>query len=181
MKKTISFKTSGLSGDIIHYLAGIKEICRQQQTTADIYVWLNQPMFLYDGATHPYGNVMVNQYAFDMLKPLVEAQEYVNSFQPWAGQDIIVDLDKIREVKTTMPYGSLSRWIFHKYPDMTAPLHKPWLDVVRLPDNPPPIIVSRTARYRNSWISYYFLERYKDQLKFVGLPEEYEAFKKEWG
>lgn len=187
MNKTISFKTSGLSGDIIHYLAGIKQVCNENQARADIYVWLDQPCFIYDGAQHPYGNVMVNQYAFDMLKPLVESQIYVNSFNVWSGQEIRVDLDKIREVKIMMPYGSLSRWIFYKYPDMTAPLHEPWLtvgvgqltqSVFRTHNDV--ILINRTSRYHNPFISYFFLERYRDRLKFIGLAEEHKAFQDEW-
>ena len=181
MNKTISFKTSGLSGDIIHYLAGIKQVCNENQMKADIYVWLNQPCILYEGAQHPYGNVMVNQYAFDMLKPLVESQVYVNSFQVWSGQEIQIDLDKRWEMKTMMPYGSLSRWIFYKFPDMTAPLHEPWLylagNVLFETDD---ILINRTSRYHNPFISYFFLERYKENLKFVGLEEEHKAFQDEW-
>lgn len=181
MDKTISFKTSGLSGDIIHYLAGIKQVCKMQEAKADIYVWLDQPCFIYEGAVHPYGHVMVNQYAFDMLKPLVESQPYVKSFQPWSGQEIIIDLDLIREVKINMPHGSLSRWIFYRFPDMTAPLHEPWLEphVVKMTKDPK-ILINRTSRYRNPWISYFFLEQYRNHIAFVGLPEEHDAFCKEW-
>jgi hypothetical protein len=181
MNKTISFKTSGLSGDIIHYLAGIKQVCKSLDAKADIFVWLDQQGFLYDGAEHPYGTSMMNQYAFNMMLPLVESQEYVNSFQVWCGQEIAVDLDKIREVKGTMPYGSLSRWIFQRYPDMTAPLHEPWLHIPHPKSPARTILINRTSRYRNPWISYFFLEKYIDDIFFVGLEEEYKAFKKEWG
>lgn len=180
MQKTISFKTSGLSGDIIHYLAGIKQVCNENQAKADIFVWLDQVGFLYDGAQHPYGGKMMNQYAFDMMKPLVESQGYVNLFQVWSGQEIQVDLDKIREVKIMMPYGSLSRWIFYKYPDMTAPLHEPWLDLNNVQYQSNDILINRTSRYRNPYISYFFLERYRPFLKFVGLEEEHKQFQDEW-
>lgn len=192
----ISFKTSGLSGDIIHYLAGIKQVCEENKTQADIYVWLDQPCFLYEGAEHPYGQLMMNRYAFDMMKPLAEAQPYVNSFQEWSGQKILVDLDLIREVKINMPHGSLSRWIFYRFPDMTAPLHEPWLtvgrDILYIPGiddqwaQPPgttnkrKILINRTSRYRNPWISYFFLEQYRDDIAFVGLPQEHKQFCEEW-
>jgi hypothetical protein len=179
MNKTISFKISGLSGDIIHYLAGVKQVCETQDAKALIYIWLNQDCMLYDGAEHPYKGKMMNEYAFNMMKPLVESQSYVESFLVWTGQDIQVDLDKIREVKINMPYGSLSRWIFYKYPDMTAPLHEPWL-TTRMQYRNERILINRTSRYRNPWISYFFLERYKDDLYFVGLEEEHKNFQEEW-
>lgn len=187
MDKVIAFKTSGLSGDLIHFMAGIKQVCETQKMKADIFVWLDQPCFIYEGAEHPYGHVMMNQYAFDMMKPLIEAQPYVNSFQVWSGQKIHIDLDLIREVKINMPHGSLSRWIFYRFPDMTAPLHQTWLKVGigQITDSVfrthnETILINRTSRYRNPWISYFFLEQYRDNIKFVGLKEEYEAFKKEW-
>lgn len=187
MDKPISFKTTGFSGDIIHQLAGIKHVCGEMNTKADIFVWLDRDGFLYEGAVHPYGGKMMNQYAFDFLKPLIEYQPYINSFQVWTGQEIHVDLDKHREVKINMPYGSLTRWQGYVYPDMITDLSKPWL-FVPVDENLSRwysaglIFINRTSRYQNPYISYFFLNEYKyqDKINFVGLPEEHETFQKDW-
>lgn len=183
MIKTISFKSSGLSGDVITYLAGIKQVCNDMNAKADIYLWLDQNGFLYHGASHPYGGKMLNQYAFDMLRPLIEEQLYVNSVNVWKGETIHVDLDKIREVQSGMPYGSLARWIFYKYPDMTCDLSEPWIKVYETDLNTKTkdkILINRTSRYNNGWLNYFFMEKYKDRMVFCGLPDEHEKFQKDW-
>lgn len=187
MNNNISFKYSGLSGDVIHYLAGIKAVCARQNCKADIYLWLNQRMKSYEGAIHPYNDIMINDYAFDMLKPLLEAQSYVNSVQPWKGEKIMVDMDTMRQAQLGMPYGSLGYWLGQRFPDMQADLSKHWLELnvnVEYSYNPhfqagKTILVNRTQRYHNPYISYFFLKDYKNVM-FAGLPVEHEEFCKTW-
>lgn len=183
--KTISFKTSGPVGDLISFLAGVKHVCETQDAKADIYVWMDQQAFYYQGAVHPYGSSMINQYAFDMLKPLILAQDYINSFQPWNGEQIVVDLDKHRERHLGMPYGSIHRWLGFVYPDMQCDLSERWLqpngDIGTWQDTESKILVNMTSRYRKPYLSYWFLQEYQSELLFVGLPEEHETFNKQWG
>lgn len=185
MNKTISFKISRFAGDLIHWMAGIQQVCHDLESQADIYLWLNQSGACYEGATHPYNGVMLNDYAYVMLKPLLMAQPYVNSVLPWNGEPIIVDLDKIQEVKVGMPYGSLSHWIGMKFPDMQADLSQGWfnlrsqsLDILEEFENK--IIVNRTTRYLNHMVSYFFLNQYKENLVFVGLEDEHKKFCEDW-
>jgi hypothetical protein len=183
-QKTISFKFSGFSGDIVWYLNAIQQACAGLEKKAAIYIWLDQPGKSYEGAEHPYGEVMVTRYAFDMLKPLVMNQPYVESFEPWNGEHIHVDMDKLRQVIVGMPYGNLAHWIGMKFIDMQPDWSEPWITtdnrISILTGMENKIIINRTSRFRNHHISYFFLKDYQDRVLFAGLPIEHEEFNKTW-
>jgi len=185
--KTISFKSSGPSGDLISFLPAVKTACENLGAKADIYMWLDQKAFYYQGAEHPYES-MFPQHAYDMMKPLIEAQAYVNSFNIWKGEEIVVDLDVHRTKFIGMPYGSIHRWLGFCYPDTQCDLSKPWLHVPW--HNFPSwyhnkanqkVLINRTSRYNKPYLTYWFMEKYKEQLMFCGLPQEHEKFQKDWG
>lgn len=195
--KTISFKCSGPAGDLLSFLPTIKTACENLDAKADIYMWLDQKAFYYQGAEHPYES-MFPQYVFDMMRPLIEAQSYVNSFNVWKGEAIIVDMDIHRQKYLGMPYGSIHRWLGFCYPDTQCDLSQPWLEV---PWNSEPlrqgdewlesvkthnraygkVLINRTSRYNKPYLTYWFLEKYKEELMFCGLPQEHEKFQKDWG
>jgi hypothetical protein len=196
--KNFTFKIGACySGDVIYLLAGIKHVCRSRGVQAEIYIWLDRPVKAYDGAAHPYNGVGINRYAFDMLRPLVEAQPYVAKFAIWEGQQIGVDMDELRsKTIAPMPYGSILRWAGYAWPDMQSdsdswiqakPIYIPgWVtpeEVSEIRKVHPAfgkIIINRTSRYRNDMIHYWFLRDYAEELIFAGLPEEHAAFCKEW-
>jgi hypothetical protein len=202
MNKNFTFKIGACySGDVIYLLAGIKHVCQSRGVKAEIYIWLNRPVKAYDGAAHPYNGVGINRYAFDMLRPLVEAQPYVAKFEVWEGQQIAVDMDELRsKTIAPMPYGSILRWAGYAWPDMQCDVVNPWiLDYKAKPfslqEYYPPmeafkkreaspafgkIVINRTSRYQNNMIHYWFLRDYAQDLIFAGLPEEHLAFCKEW-
>lgn len=183
--KPITFRSSGLSGDLIAFMAGIKKVCEDADTKAIIYMWLDRPMYLYPGAEHPYGSVMFNRYAFDMMKPLIEAQDYVQEFLVWSGQQFTIDLDIHRERQIGMPYGSLHRWMGLMYPDMQTDLSESWLEAgttakAKVKELRETILINRTSRYQNHTVSYFFLNEYKDRVMFVGLEKEHADFCNQW-
>jgi hypothetical protein len=191
--KILSFKHSCFSGDLIYALASIKALCEIEGDKAVIYQWLNKEGFLYQGAEHPYGGKMMNDYAFEMMKPLIESQPYVKEFKPWNGEKVHVDLDVIRQVKNHMPYGNIVTWIAMVYAEATPKYWQPWIDV-RQQDYQDfrndwtltspvlkTIVINRTSRYHNQWIDYFFLKEYQDRIVFVGLEDEYNQFQMDWG
>lgn len=184
MNKVYTFKTSLYSGDIIATLPGIREACRRHSAQADLFIWMNRRGISYDGAVHPYGGPMITEYAYGLLKPLLEEQDYIRHVLPWQGQTIHVDLDELRQVNVGMPYGSIHRWPFYKWPDMACDLSVPWLRIPRdyLPHEElvDKVIVNRTSRYHNGFINYFFLQKHQDRLVFAGMPDEHAAFCKEW-
>jgi len=145
---------------------------------------------------HPYGSSMMNQYAFDMVRPLLLAQPYIESVEVWTGQQCYVDLDAHRTRQLGLPYGSIHRWIGYLHPDMQTDLSKPWIHINRYDNKSASLIyrleeetdrvrdnyilINRTTRYNNQWLTYFSLEKYKDRLLFAGLPDEHEKFQKDW-
>lgn len=190
--KTISFKSSGPSGDLISFLPAVKTACENLGAKADIYMWLDQKAFYYHGAEHPYDSMFPHK-AYVWMKPLIEAQSYVNSFNIWKGEAITVDMDVHRTKYIGMPYGSIHRWLGFCYPDTQCDLSKPWLEVPYLPvpwesDQPQAaqspygkVLINRTSRYNKPYLRYWFLQQYEKDMMFIGLPEEHEKFNKDWG
>lgn len=184
MENKLLFKHGCFSGDLIYAMAGIKTICENSNNKAVIYQWLDQQGRLYEDAQHPYGHSMMNQYAFDMIKPLVESQDYIESFSKWQGEKVMVDLDKLRQVKSHMPYGNIVTWLGMVFAEMMPEYWKPWITVsgrhLWLKDM---IIVNRTTRYHGQWIHYFPLKKYADEgrLIFAGTKDEHAKFNIDWG
>lgn len=187
MKDFIKFKTSSPAGDLISMLAGIQELCIKLGTKAIIYQRLNMTGIGYPNAIHPYKNeigdeVAMNEGMFELLKPLLKEQWYIEDFILYEGQEFNYDLDKVRlQVFTNQPLGSINRWLFYVYPQMACDLSKEW---IHLPSGKSRVaydmVINFTYRYRNSVIDYHFLKKYEKRILFVGLKEEYEFFSKQW-
>ena len=200
MENVIRFRHTVNSGDVIATLAGIRKVCMSTGKKAVIYQQIDMLGNYYPGATHPVkdldGNmVTMNQKTFDMLKPLVESQNYVESFEIYTGQEVDVDLNKFRgEIAVNMPYGAIQNWVACCFPDMQADLSKPWLHlpaheisdiryngVVPFNDTKGRIIINFTDRYRADGIHYYFLKKYEKKIVFAGTPQEQVKFSQKWG
>jgi len=188
MKECIKFKSSSPAGDLLSMMAGIKQICSELGTKAIIYQRLNMTGIGYHGAIHPFKNdigdeVTMNEYMFNVVRPLLIAQDYIKDYIIYEGQEFNYDLDKIRmEIFTNQPHGSINRWIFYCYPQFSTDLSKPCLRVYQKAYSTRyhGIILNFTYRYRNSVINYHFLKKYEGKLFFVGLKDEYEFFSKQW-
>lgn len=192
MIKNFTFKIGAcFTGDLIYLLKGIRHVCEVNATKADIFIWLDRPVKSYEGATHPYNGSGLNRYAFEMLKPLLLAQSYINSVEEFKGQKVAVDLDELysKEI-ATKPNGSIQRWAGLAWPDMQADTDLEWIRVqlplfttkhnhgdARVSNK---IIINRTSRWQNGLIHYWFLKEYKDQLIFAGLADEHQAFCAAW-
>jgi len=174
----ISFKHTGFLGDLIYSMVGMRQIFRLTGKKARIYMWLDRPHFLYEGAADPYGGVGFTAQLLEMSKGFIEDQDYVESIQEWKGEKIDFDLDIIRGDKrrTGMPYGDNRRWYMYVFPEMYCSISEPWLNH---PDaDRKGIVIQRTLRTRNSHISYHFLNRYPN-VKVVGFLEEFEVLHRE--
>ena len=192
----IRFKNSSPAGDLIAMMAGIKQVCETQKTKAIIYQRIDVAARRHEGLDYPFKNeigddVMMNEYMFNMLKPLLESQYYIEKFELYTGQEYQFNLDKVRmEVFTNQPLGSINRWIFYVYPQMTCDLSESWIKKEKPTHYPVylsplyfshKLIINFTFRYRNTIIDYNFLKGYQDKVVFVGLKEEKDFFCKQWG
>src|SRR6185312_10478027 len=132
MSKFVTCKTSSPCGDLISFLAGLRQIWMDTGKKAIIYQALNVIGGSYIGAEQPYedekGNpVCFNQYTFDMIKPLILSQEYVEDFLEFEGQEIEFDFDLLRQGRfTNQPLGSLNRYPGYVFPQMITDLSKIW-------------------------------------------------------
>ena len=200
MANTITFKHSVNSGDMIANLCAIRHICVESGKKAVIYQQLGVEAVYYPNATHPvldeHGKmVTMNKKQFDLLKPLVEAQSYVESFEVFTGQPVTVDIGKMRgEVHVNLPYQDIRLWPSLVWPDMCPDITIPWLEVPdtddirynietqegRITSLHDKVIINFTDRYRNSNIHYFWLKQYEPNLVFAGTAEEHQMFCDKW-
>jgi len=186
LTKITKYKHSANAGDLIASLAGVKQLAHDKNKKANYYQKIGQEAQYYQGAVHPTKNdkgveVSMNDHMFDMLKPLIEAQPYINSFEKYEGQDIDINLDDIRRYRVNMPFGSIQRWYFYVYPQLACDLSKKWIFNTDYDESyKDTIIINRTQRYRNPQLNYFFLKDYQDKLLFTGTKHEHELFCQEW-
>ncbi len=146
----------------------------------------------YPGAEHPTKNkegvaVCINEEMWGMVKPLVESQDYIHSFEKYEGQHIDIDLDTIRgKTNVNLPHGAIQNWVPFAWPDLAFDLSKPW---ITLNGKCPlhikkqvkgKIILNFTERYRNQIIDYFFLRNYIPDLIFAGTEREHWLFCNRW-
>lgn len=182
-------------GDLISVLPALKSYYQTTGRKIIIAQQLGVAANYYNGATHGTlsddgNNVMVcmNRHIFDMIRPLVISQEYIEDMVVFDGQSpIVIDLDVIREkVFVNLPNGSIQSWVMYAYPDLAYNLSNTWID---LPEVDLPIIdyikdkiiINFTERYRNGHINYFFLRKFKHRLVFAGTEKEYLLFCNTWG
>lgn len=180
-----AFLHNGTIGDVIASMPGMMEVYRKTGKKITLYLQNGQAATYYVGATHPTRSkdgktmVMLNMEMIDMLAPLIKSQECFEDCKVWTNELIHIDLNKIRETNVGQPNFCISRWYFYAYPDMACDLTKKWLTIPESDKNlaKGKIIVTRTERYLNTTIDYFFLKKYEKDVLFVGTELEYMIFK----
>ncbi len=177
----------GNLGDCLASLAAVKEYSRITGKKIIYYMAKDRIARYYPGAVHPTlddkGNmVMLNKAMIDMLIPLLNAQPYIQEGKHWKGEQIDVDLNKIRETTMNQGAGMLSRWYFKNFPNLICDVSKKYIDIPSTKKNIArgKIIVNRTERYNNQLISYFFLKKFKNKVIFCGTKGEYIKFCNDW-
>lgn len=169
----MKFKHSGEIGDIVLSLPVIRYLSEEPAT---LYLALeenSQDDHLIDMP------LRFNKQAFEFIKPLLEAQEYIKEVTLFKGQDFDVNLNKFRTIRE----DTLQKKFAGAH---NVPLDK-WLDpyISVLPREPeyPYIVVSRTSsRYRGSSEMYKRLYKViKNYGVFIGTDEEYQTFCNDFG
>jgi hypothetical protein len=190
MTEVVKYKHSINSGDLIAALPGIRYVYKQLGKKGIIYQRLNMAAD-YGGQPHPVKSdrdtgvqVCMNTTQWNYLKPLLEAQEYIQECDVWEGQTVDLDFDKIREgTFTTMPFGSINRWVFYMYPAIACDLSEKWLEVHYSEEINRQvegrILLNFTERYRNPLVTYFFLKKWEDKLIFAGTRAEHDTFCRE--
>lgn len=147
----------------------------------------------YNGAEHPTKNasgqnVCVNDGTWEMMKPLVESQEYIHAFEKFEGQSVHLDFDVIRgKTFVNLPHGPIQGWIPIAFPDLSFDISKPWIFLngkcpIKIKKQVKgKILLNFTERYRANLIDYYFLKNYIPELIFAGTEKEHWIFCNQWG
>lgn len=175
-------------GDLIAILAGLKGYYELTGQKSILRQELNVDAIYHMDYQHPTKDkgkqVMCNQAMFDMIKPLIESQDYIEKFEVYKGQKTILDLNKIRnEISVNLPFGSIQSWTMLAFPDLAFDISRSWINVEKGNFSNTvkgKVLINFTSRYRNQWINYYFLKKYQDQLLFIGTEEEHKEFCQKW-
>lgn len=179
-------------GDLIAAMGAIKkyyDVTKRKVVVAQSIGALAQ---YYTGAVHPTvnnegQNVCCNDYMWEMLKPLIESQEYIHCFEKYEGQKIDLDFDVIRgKTFVNLPHGAIQGWLPMAFPDLSFDMSKPWISI---DDNCPEnimeqvkgkVVLNFTERYRNNTMDYFFLKNYSPEILFAGTEREHWVFCNRW-
>jgi len=182
MADFITYSTSSPAGDLISFLAGIKQMWKLTGKRGVVYQRIGMPGISYSESIHPFENeqgepVTMNGYMFEMLRPLLLSQEYIQDYVEFKGEMVDFNFDLIRmERYTGQPKYSLNRWPFQVFPQMTTDLSKKWIEVDGNGEANEKIVVNFTQRHRNHLIHYHFLKPYQDKIIFAGIKKERDIF-----
>lgn len=179
-------------GDLISCMGAFKKYHEITKRKIKVLQQKNMPAAYYQGATHPTLDangtmVTMNDFTFDMVKPLIESQEYIHSFEEYIGQKVDLDFNVIRgKTFVNMPQGAIQNWIPFAFPDLAFDLSEPWIILKgKCPAHikkqvQGKVILNFTERYRNGIIDYFFFKKYMPDLIFAGTEREHWAFCNQW-
>ena len=172
-KNELSFLHSGHIGDIINVLPILKSISKTHK--CNLFIKLDSPVEVnYD--YHPAGKYLLNKKIYKMLEPLLKEQNYIQNIKVFDNQNIDIDFNIIRDLPINLLFDN-ARYGFH-VSGVQADLNKQFLEVNEHEKIKNRIIILRSLRYQNPFISYKFLENYEPAL-FIGLKDEYDNLKKD--
>lgn len=176
---TIRITHSGNIGDIIYSLPAMRSACElhgkqiivQLQTNIEAG-YANNPNF-----KHPSGRVMLTTKGAEMLKPFLNTLVFIDSVEiADSFESCDYDFDRIRKIGLHYS-GSISRWYFYAYPQLTCDLSKR-ITPLTIYNESTDIVINRSERYHNPTFDYRVLLPIQDRLLFVGLENEYEILKR---
>ena len=173
---SLKFKHSGASGDIIYSLYAIKKACELKGEDAILYIRLNFPNVGGNpNFKHAYGDVMFNEYAYKMLKPLLMEYDFIYDVLPYNNQKVDYDLDKFRQIGMNLAAYDIKRWYTLAYPELSGIDYSERLLNIEQSKHDY-IVINRTERYQNPNIDYSILNKLSTPIYFTGTEAEYRKF-----
>jgi hypothetical protein len=126
----------------------------------------------------------------DLIKPLLTSQRWCSDVFYWkeAPKPEWINLNAWRETykgnhgKQGDTYASLQRFPLRFYGLSVQDETKPWVIIQQLDPPPKGIVIARSARYHNDnfpWRA--IVNRYGNQIRFVGLRDEWTKFVADFG
>ena len=188
-----SVKHSVNLGDLIASMGAIKKYYDVTKRKVKVLQTVGTLAQYYQGAVHPTQNehgqhVCMNAKMWEQVKPLIESQYYIHSFEKYEGQEVNLDFDVIRgKTFVNLPHGMIQAWVSYAFPDLATDLSKPWIFIEgKTPKHiekqiKGKVILNFTERYRgNVNLDYFYLKNYADDLVFAGTEREHFLFCNQW-
>lgn len=173
--ENIKVKHSGNTGDIIYSLTSLKQLCDLNNCKANYYIQLNAKS-TFTSKTHPVGDVMMNEKMYTMLKPLLEAQYYIDVVEEYTDQDIDLNLDMFRHECYNLSAGDIKLWYHHISPLLKGDVTEKCLFSIPVIEDDY-IVINRTTRYISTLHDYSILESFGKKIYFVGVEDEFKIMK----
>lgn len=163
--ETLAVSSTGDIGDIIVMLATLKHTGKP----CDVYL-----------RDHPHTAGITHR--MHLIKPLIEAQPYINSVRIWKRETLHWESEKFR------PYGYVNNGnnlahnhaqaaVRDKFISSMPDVSTPWLTVEPDTSYAGRVIINRTPRYDNSLFPWAEIVRhYGEKLLFIGLQDEWNRF-----
>ena len=180
------FKHSGTLGDLVYSLALVKHF-----GGGHFYLHLNQIDWIgqhyYGSKPTPFHQGRMTQQDYEFMKPFMQVQGYINKFDTLdSTTEITHNLDRFRPAFVSHPGNYVDIYcdtfgVTDKQTQETL-RNTAWLTVPTPKTiEGKPYVINRTARWlptdsRDTWDQWRH-EGVADQSVFVGLPQEYEAFR----
>jgi len=182
------FKHSGALGDLIYSLPIVKHL-----GGGEFYLHLNQMDWIgqhyYGALPTPFHQGRMTQGDFEYMRDFMLAQDYITQFDVMGPQtEITHNLDRFRPLFVGHPtnYIDIYSSVFGLTADQAGVVNStPWLTVPNPTPIPgKPVVINRTQRWipptpGPAWADV--RSNVEPDAVFVGLPDEYVAFKQQVG
>jgi len=177
------FNHSGNFGDIIYSLPFcLSVMAHKKMTKVNFNLQINVDAKYAPGLNHPCGSVRMTHGLAEMIKPLLEIQPYIGevTISETIPEDYY-NLDDFRKLNIKWESGSITQWYYPLMPEILN-LYRPempWLIPTEDIDCNDKIVVFRSDRYQRKEVNLSSLKKYKDDIIFLGLPQEHKTFQRE--
>lgn len=171
----IDFKHSGFTSDIIYALPAIKKACEMNNDKATLHLEVNVDNPDKNKPGHPYSPFILVKEEVELIKPLLESQDFIEEVVVFDGDDskINVDLNLFRTQPLNFSGGSIPRYYFSMM-GISDSLEKSVLDVKSNERFNNKVVISRSLIYHNKKVDWSVLNKFEGvTYQFLGSGIEF--------
>ena len=164
----------GVGANIDFDLALINKLSKSHQ--CNLFIGVGKKI---EGAyfKHPANGVYIDNRIANQILPLLKFQPFLNEVKIHSEEKIDINLDLFRDLPISLNFNSC-KWYFH-LTGTHVDLSTPYLNSTEHKSVRDKIVILRTFRYRNHFINYEFLNKFDENIIFIGLKEEFEDLRKD--
>lgn len=174
-----TFKRSGDIGDIIYSMPTIRAL-------GGGVVYLNPGKKLKSPINGIPTKRFTSEVPINLLRPLLESQDYIHGVRVWDYEDVDYDLDQFRNRGMRFSKTNLAAAHLHIFNLDTELINDRWLfNIGTITIQNKSVVIHRSPRYhnpnfeKNEWPRY--LDEHRGDILFVGIPSEYDDFVRRFG